>query len=56
MDIESIRKLLGRTSLVVQWVNSLLAMQKMQEMWVRPLGWKDPLEKEMATDSSIFAW
>ena len=26
----------------------------MQEMWVRSLGWKDPLEK--ATHSSILAW
>ena len=25
----------------------------MQEMWVRSLGWKDPLEKEMAT-SPVF--
>ena len=25
-------------------------------MWVRPLGWEDPLEKEMATHSSILAW
>ena len=28
----------------------------MQEMWVRSLGWEDPLEKEMATHSSIPAW
>ncbi|MES8089229.1 hypothetical protein U6K99_12330, partial [Cutibacterium acnes] len=28
----------------------------MQEMWVRPLGGEDPLEKEMATHSSILAW
>jgi len=28
----------------------------MQEMLVRPLGWEDPLEKEMATHSSILAW
>ena len=28
----------------------------MQEMQVRFLGWKDPLEVEMATHSSIFAW
>ena len=28
----------------------------MQEMWVRPLGWEDPLEKEIATHSSILAW
>ena len=25
-------------------------------MWVRSLGWEDPLEKEMATDSGILAW
>ena len=28
----------------------------MQDMWVRFLGWEDPLEKETATDSSILAW
>ena len=28
----------------------------MQETWVLSLGWKDPLEKEMATHSSILAW
>jgi len=28
----------------------------MQEMWVSSLGWEDPLEKEMATHSSILAW
>ena len=28
----------------------------MQETWVRSLGWEDSLEKEMATQSSIFAW
>ena len=27
-----------------------------QEMWVRYLGWEDPLEKEMGTYSSILAW
>ena len=27
----------------------------MQETWVRFLGWEDPLEKEMATHSSILA-
>ena len=24
--------------------------------WVRSLGWEDPLEKEMATHSSVPAW
>ena len=28
----------------------------MQETWVRSLGKEDPLEKEMATHSSILAW
>ena len=28
----------------------------MQETWVRSLGWEDPLEKGMATLSSILAW
>ena len=26
------------------------------EMWVRSLGWEDPLEERMATHSSILAW
>ena len=28
----------------------------MQETWVRSLGWEDPLEKGMATHSSVLAW
>ena len=28
----------------------------MQEAWVQSLSWKDPLEKGMATHSSILAW
>ena len=28
----------------------------MQEIWVQSLGQEDPLKKEMATCSSIFAW
>ena len=40
-------------SLVAQSVKNLPAMQ---ETWVRFLGWLDPLEKEMATHSSILAW
>ena len=37
-------------------VKFYLPMQEMQEMRVHSLGQKDPLEKEMATHSSIFAW
>ena len=40
------------SSLVVQMVKNLPATQ---ETWVRSLGQEDPLEKEMATDSSILA-
>ena len=28
----------------------------MREIWVRSLGWEDPLEEGMATYSSILAW
>ena len=28
----------------------------MWETWVKSLGWEDPLEKEMATHSSVLAW
>ena len=41
------------TSLVTQLVKNLPAMW---EAWVRSLSWEDPLEKEMATHSSILAW
>ena len=40
-------------SLVAQIVKSLPAMW---ETWVQSLAWEDPLEKEMATQSSILAW
>ena len=31
-------------------------LPEMQEMWVQSLGQEDPLEKGMATHSSILAW
>ena len=31
-------------------------MQEMPETWVQSLGLEDPLEKGMATHSSILAW
>ena len=45
--------LIKGSSLVVQTVKNLSAIQ---ETWVESLGWEDPLEKKMATRSSIFAW
>ena len=41
------------TSLVAQRLKHLPAMR---ETWVRSLGREDPLEKEMATHSTILAW
>jgi len=38
---------------VAQMVKNLLSTRV---TWVQPLGWKDPLEKGMATHSSILAW
>ena len=40
-------------SLVAQLVKNPPAMW---ETWVRSLDWEDPLEKGMATHSSILAW
>ena len=40
-------------NLIAQSVKNLLAVQETQ---VRSLGREDPLEKEMATHSSILAW
>ena len=43
----------GPTSLVAQTVKCLPTVR---ETRVQSLGWEDPLEKEMATHSSILAW
>ena len=40
-------------SLVAQLVKN---PPRVQETWVRSLGWEDTLEKEKATHSSILAW
>ena len=40
-------------SLVAQMVKNLPAVR---EAWVRSLGWEDPLEEGMATQSNILAW
>ena len=42
-------------SLVAQTENNLPVMQ-CRRPWVWTLGWEDPLEKGMATHSSILAW
>ena len=45
--------LYNRASLVTQMVKKLPAMW---DTWVQSLGWEDPMEKEMATHSSVLAW
>ena len=45
-----------RASLMAQWLKSPPAMQETQEMWVWSLGQEDPLQKGMATHSSILPW
>ena len=44
---------LQRASLIAQLVKNLPTMQ---EIWIRSLGWEDPLKKGKATHSSILAW
>ena len=46
------RKDVNYLSFIAQLVKTPPAMQ---ETWVQSLGWEDPLEKEMATHSSILA-
>ena len=46
--------MLLEASQVVQWIKKNLPA--MPEMWVQSLSWEVPLEKEMATLSSILAW
>ena len=42
-----------QNTLVVQMVKNLPVMP---ENWVQSLGWKDPLEKEMAVHATILTW
>ena len=41
---------------MAQWSRLCLPTQETQETWVQSLGHGDPLEKGMATHSSILAW
>ena len=52
-DVTAAMKLKDAYSLVAQRLKRLPAIQ---ETWVQSLGQEDPLEKEMATHSSILAW
>jgi len=49
-----------RACLFKQWASLVAQMVKnltiMQEAWIQSLGWEYPLEKGIATHSSILAW
>ena len=53
LNEDSVNEVMPFAFLVAQRIKHLPAMQ---ETRVRSLGWEDPLEKEMATYSSILAW
>ena len=42
------------------WASSVAQMRRnlraVQESWIQPLGWEDPLEKGMATHSNVLVW
>ena len=44
------------TSFLPASLSSVKNLPAMQETWVPSLGWEDPLEKGVATHSSILAW
>ena len=50
--------LIGLSHLLLGFPHSLVGKElpAMRETWVQFLGWKDPLEKEMAVHPSILAW
>ena len=46
----------GRCTSLQASLEAQMVQNAMQETWVPSLGQEDPLEKGMATHSSIFAW
>ena len=46
----------GSLRAVFAFPSRLKCLPAMRETGVQSLGWEDPLEKEMATHSSILAW
>ena len=47
---------LSKADPLIYWVQTVKNPYAMWETWVQSQGWEDPLEKEMATHSSILAW
>ena len=42
--------------LIEQGAQTVKNSPSVQEIWIQPLGWEDPLEEGMATRSSILTW
>ena len=51
---------MGQEALYLAYINKMAQLVKnlpaMQQTQIQFLSWENPLEKEMATHSSIFAW
>ena len=47
---------LSKSDPLIYWVQTVKNPSAMRKNWVQSQGWEDPLEKEMATHSSILAW
>ena len=50
------RERLRVVSLLPWWLKTIKNLHAVQEIWGQSLAWEDPLEKGMATYSSIRAW
>ena len=59
-NIVSILMTTKKKSLIFKFVGlgfpGAQTIKNLPEMWVQSLGWKDSLEKDMATHSSILTW
>ena len=58
--MEGINMLINSLQLIESWASLVAQMIKnlpnLQKSWVQSLGWEDPLDKGMATHSSILSW
>ena len=58
--MEGINVLINSLQLIESWASLVAQMIKnlpnLQKSWVQSLGWEDPLDKGMATHSSILSW
>ena len=55
-DIVDIISVLAMVTFIMGFPVKVVNPPAMRETWIQSLGWEDPLEESMATDSSILAW